>query len=546
MELLNTDILVIGKGIAGLMASWCARKSGAKVIVLGLGGGASGWLQGVNIALGHADPTDSPKVHAQDLLREGCHINDPELVHDTVEAAIPAFLELVNQGVEFAREDGIFLQRLSSGSTYPRCCYVPAMMWGPKAARVLSAALKANGVEFMRLRAIRLFAASGRVCGVVAVSPRGRRVTVIGAKAVIMASGGVGGLFARSTYPNDVAGSTYAMAAHVGAALADMEFIQFEPLVGFNPAAIRGYVIPTTLFGDGATMRDVAGRRFLLESRPQGEAGIGKEDLVRQMARMREEARTLKSGGVWLDATTVSSAALASYPWLSKFMRRHSIDMTRDKVEVWPAAHTCLGGLIVDRERHSTVPGLYAVGEAAAGVHGAGRLAGGSGTDVLASGYIAGKAAAEAAKGRFAVSDRDMLEAMRDVVDPDAPVCCETDESLTRTAEEAADILAEAAGMVRDGEALECASRRLDHLLRDVRTGGLCHPAAMRLRVFDRLLVSDIIVKAALRRRESRGAHLRRDFPECDERFSRSLLSALPDVQAEMFLASITSEALKC
>ena len=392
------DVVVVGRGIAGLIAALKANDAGASVLVLGAGNGASVWLQGVNVAFGHADARDSPEVHADDILREGYGLGDRGIAADTAENALSILSELDALGVGFAREGDFFRQRHASGSTYPRCCFVPGMMWGRRTRAVLTEVLLSrSNVRFETACAIRVLCQNERACGVLAVRPRGGEPMVYECSAVVLASGGVGNVFAHSTYPTDIIGSSYAMAFHAGARLIDMEFIQFEPLVAYDPKKIRGYVVPTTLFGDGATLRDRTGRRFLLDSRPQGEAGIGKETLVLAMAGMARDGRAGDGGEIWLDAREVPETTLESYPWLYPYLKEHGINLTRDQLPVLPAAHTSLGGIAVDRRRRSSVRGLFVAGEAAGGLHGAGRLAGGSGTDVLASGTRAGVEAAASA-----------------------------------------------------------------------------------------------------------------------------------------------------
>ena len=171
---------------------------------------------------------------------------------------------------------------------------------------------------------------------------------VIGTGAVVLASGGAGGIFEHSTYPRDVTGTSYAMAYHAGARLMDMEFIQFEPLVAYAPKALRGFVIPTTLFGDGATLRDKDGKRFLLEVRPQGEAGIGKETLVLAMADMARRGRAEASGAVWLDARAVPRQVLEGYPWLFPYLAKRGVDLACELVALLPGT-TIEGAMSVAR-----------------------------------------------------------------------------------------------------------------------------------------------------------------------------------------------------
>ncbi|AZQ67959.1 FAD-binding protein [Silicimonas algicola] len=513
---ISAAVVVIGEGIAGLVAALRARDAGASVLIVGLGGGASGWLQGVNVVVDGADNQDTTSAHRDDILREGCGINIPTMVEDTVSAAQQAFRALRELGVGFAEVDGKLVLRHASGSSRPRCCFTPSAMWGGQAATILRRALKTRSVQRKRLRVLRLIVNGGRVRGVVAQDPRGGNPVMIDAGAVILASGGVGSLFAQSTYPRDVYGASAALALRAGAELADMEFLQFEPLVGHAPKEISRYVIPTTLFGDGAVMRDVNGRRFLLERRPQGEAGIGKEDLVREMARQSAAGTTLKEGGLWFDATGLDPSIIDRYPWLATFMRKHEIDMTQSPVAVWPAPHTCLGGVAVDRDRQSRVGGLFAAGEAAAGVHGAGRLAGGSGTDVLAAGWIAGAAAARvAAATRFGTMPTSLNYNICSPADADG-------RALTQVNAEVSQCLSNAAGIVRNGETLADAANQLARLAEGLGASSE-NPLSPAAATADRILVGRAIIESALARCESRGAHLRSDYPATDALQARSL-----------------------
>lgn len=500
------DVLVIGQGVAGLLAAHAAAESGARVLVAGLGNGASSWLQGVNVPLGHADPRDTPDMLAADITREGYGLSDPELVRATAAEAPEVFDLLVSLGVEFAVDGGVFRQRHASGSTYPRCCFVHSAMWGPVTIQALRSDLrKRRNVALVKAHLVRLLRDGERVIGAAGYEPRTGNPLVLAAPRVVLASGGVGGLYEHSTYPSDVFGSSYAMAFHAGAVLTGMEFIQFEPLVAFEPKPIRGYVMPTTMFGDGATLRDASGLRFLLETRPEGEAGIGKEELVYAMAEMVRVGRAASSGAVWFDARPIPEKILEGYPWFWRFFRKHAIDPTREMIEVLPAAHTCLGGIKVDVQRRTTVPGLFAAGEAAAGIHGAGRLAGGSGTDVIVSGHRAGLSAAS--DSAPAAEPRAALALARSLFAGTGRV---PGGHYERSVRRARAIMSSAAGLWRDETSLSAALIEIRDLFESC-SGPVASPASVRLALQDRLTVSGMILESALARRESRGAHQRLD-----------------------------------
>jgi aspartate oxidase len=533
MQTEQTDVVVVGAGVAGLVAALRASNEGARTLVLSEGGGASCWLQGVNVALGHVDARDSPSVHFDDIVREGYGLSNRDLVQDTTQHAVDVFEELHALGVGFAQDGKRFRQRFASGSAYPRCCYVPGMMWGPKARQVLTAALKArSNVTFKRAHVLRVLTDEGRAIGVAATLQRTGAPILVDAGAVLLASGGVGGVFEHSTYPRDVTGASYAMAWHAGARLVDMEFVQFEPLVAYEPQAVRGFVIPTTLFGDGATLRDKDGMRFLLEVRPQGEPGIGKETLVLAMADMARCNRAETDGAVWLDARAVPRQTLESYPWLYPYLAKRGIDLACDQVALLPAAHTSLGGILVDRHRESSVPGLFAVGEAAGGVHGAGRLAGGSGTDVLASGSRGGLAAAQCGLGRNPAGRA--REVFARLFNEEALLIPPTRrQRLVHS--EVRSLMSHAAGIWRNGEDLSRALTRVRELHEELAPQKPVPAGSYAVVLADILLVAAIILESALARRESRGAHQRIDFPDTDPLGASAVIEPKQSALAESF-----------
>jgi aspartate oxidase len=279
--------------------------------------------------------------------------------------------------------------------------------------------------------------------------------------------------------------------------------------------------MPTTLFGDGALLRDKDGRRFLLEFRPWGEAGIGKEELVLAMAEMARRGRAEPSGAVWLDARDVPVAVLEGYPWLHRFLLTKQIDLTRDLVAVFPAAHTCLGGLVVDVSRAATVGNLFAAGEAAAGVHGAGRLAGGAGTDVLVSGAKAGEAAAASAETWASWSV--LTDLYSDSFTENALPHQGPSPQQAKIRRRCQELMGEVAGIWRTAETLRSALAEIHQMFMHVEPTTPVSPASYHVKLADMLLVSGMVVACALRRRESRGAHQRSDYPDTNRTFATSL-----------------------
>ena len=514
MQTDQADVVIVGAGMAGLIAALKASHEKSSVLVLSKGAGASCWLQGVNAAVKQSNSPDSPKIHFEDIVREGYGLSNPDLARDTAIHAIEVLEELRELGVNFAEDNGFLKQRHASGSTYPRCCYVSGMMWGPKARRVLISALKKRpNVTFKHAHVLRVLVDKDRAVGVAAVMAPSGRPFAVSSSAVILASGGVGGIYDHSTYPRDVTGSSYALAFHAGAQLIDMEFMQFEPLVAYEPKSIRGYVIPTTLFGDGATLRDKHGERFLLEVRPQGEPGIGKETLVLSIADMARQNRAQSSGAVWLDARSVPKQVLDGYPWLFPYLMKRGVDLTKDQVAILPAAHTSLGGILVNQDRESTISGLFAVGEAAGGIHGAGRLAGGSGTDVLASGSRAGKAAT---LNQHALLNTSEINKLFSNMFTHEVVSMTPTPQERKLHSELRALMSKSGGIWRDEKNLCEGIDKLKKIQDKISFSYPIPAGSFSVILEDMLLVSNLILKSALSRCESRGAHQRTDHIDTD------------------------------
>lgn len=403
---LTTDVLVLGGGLAGHRAAVAARESGADVTMLYAGRGASPHLICFNVPLDAQDPRDSGAVYVEDMLRGGCHLNDRPLV-ETLAADTPAVLaELEAIGVEFVRRDGRYAVRDLAGSTYPRGVYSPHGL-GPSALRRLEARGRALGVRFVPgWKVIGLLTDGPDVAGALAVRRRTGEVLAVRARAVVLAMGGLGRLYEDSTYPVDVAGDAYALGYDAGARLVDMEFVQFEPTVVVHPAGCRGMEMPTAMLGDGAHLKNVRGERFMFRVNPgHGETRIEKARMSLAIQREIDEGRGLADGTVLFDTTVVSPDLLEGYTSHMKRLRSAGVEPTRQAPHVRPAAHSMMGGLRIDRDGWSGVPGLWAGGEAAGGVHGASRLAGNSGSDILVFGARAGRAAA--ASLRNAPTSRD-------------------------------------------------------------------------------------------------------------------------------------------
>lgn len=473
--------LIVGAGLAGLSAALEAAKAGARVLVVTpeplLNACSSAWAQGGMAAALTAQ--DSAERHARDTEAAGAGLVEPVAARALTDAGRETVEWLAALGAPFDRDaDGGFVVSLEAAHSVPRV----ARVGGDGAGRaILSAVVAAVRAEKLievwddaRLKAL-LQDADGRVVGAVVV--RGDRLVEITATAVVLATGGAGGLFAATTTPAALKGEGMALAARAGAEILDPEFVQFHPTaidVGLDPAPLA----TEALRGEGARLIDGQGR-FLLGA--EADADLKPRDVVaRAVHAARAEGR-----GAFLDArTAIGEAFPHEFPAVFAACMRSGLDPRVSPIPVMAACHYHMGGIAADADGRTTVAGLYAVGECAAtGVHGANRLASNSLLEAAAFGRRAGVAAAlETGGGRPAPAE----------IAPDLPEAAMAELRTAMTAH---------AGVVRDAEGLSALIALIDRLETQ-------HGAAAVL------LAARLIAQAALDRRESRGGHYRSDYPQ--------------------------------
>jgi succinate dehydrogenase/fumarate reductase flavoprotein subunit len=522
LEHVHTDVLVLGGGLAGYRAAAVARQLGADVAIAYRGHGASPYVIGFNAPLGHADERDSPQVFFDDMVRGGYGLNDRRLVRVLAEQSVRAYEELAALGVPFAhRADQAgqrkALQRHLSGNSYARSVYI-AEGTGRALIQALTAHARDAGIQAIGgHKVLDLLRDGDEVVGALLWKPHTQTLTAVRARAVVLAMGGIGRLYAGSTYPADVGADAFGLALDAGARLIDMEFVQFEPVVTVWPEACRGMEMPTAMLGDGAQLRNALGERFMLAHNPPlGERGIEKARLALYIQREIDEGRGLPPGGVQFDTTVLASAQLESYVSHCSRLRSAGVDPARQAPIVAPAAHSIMGGVAIDDRGWSGVPGLYVGGEAAGGVHGASRVAGNGCADTLVFGALAGRGAVD---GLLHERRRDWagiegaalarLQALDGGADSDA----------AQAKDAIRDTLARRAGIWRDGPGLSDglhAVGEIDARLRQTRAAHIADAVGL-IESRRMACTARTILGAALSRTESRGAHQRTDFPERDD-----------------------------
>jgi succinate dehydrogenase / fumarate reductase, flavoprotein subunit len=531
------SVLVVGTGAAGLRAAIELAERGVQVLCVGKRRRddahtvlASG---GINAALGTMDPEDSWQQHAADTLREGYWLSDPASVELLCREAPGAIEDLVRFGARLAREDdGRLTQRFFGAHRYRRTCFAGDYT-GREIQRVLVDRAAAVGVEVRDdVYLTRLLVHDGRVFGAYGfdVDDGSRRLIV--ADAVVLAAGGHTRIWRRSSSRRDEnTGDAMRLAAETGCRLRDMELVQFHPTGMVFPEESAGTLVTEAVRGEGGVLRNANGERFMERYDPE-RLELSTRDRV-ALANYTEiaEGRGTEHGGVLLDISHLDREhILERLPRMYRqFVDLAMLDITTTPMEVAPTAHYSMGGVRVDPETHATdVEGLYAVGECAAGVHGANRLGGNSLAECLVFGRVVGAEAARwSAELDVQVRDRAAIDEAREEVD--AMLARRGDEFARPVQRALRDLMSEHCGVVRSEDSLREGLRALDEIRERTRAlevrpdiagyADLAHAFDLH----GSLLAAQATLECAIERRESRGAHNRSDFPEQDPRLRVNL-----------------------
>ena len=577
MQTTEHDVLVIGAGGAGLRAAIEASAAGARVglVTKSLLGKAHTVMAegGIAAALANVDGRDDWKTHFADTMRGGQYVNDPAMAEFHAREAPDRVRELEAWGAVFDRtDDERILQRNFGGHKYPRLAHV-----GDRTGLEMIRTLQDHGIHLgmevhMEWTITRLLTDGGRVVGAFGYDRERGRFHLFRASAVVLATGGIGRAFRITSNSWEYTGDGHALAYAAGAELIDMEYVQFHPTGMVWPPSVRGILVTEGVRGEGGVLRNSEGRRFMFDDIPdlyanqtasdpeegwrytQGDKDarrppelLTRDHVARCIVREIREGRGSPHGGVFLDIAWIREKLKDGPAHIRRklpsmyhqFKELAGIDITAEPMEVGPTTHYVMGGVRVDGETQmSRVPGLFAAGECAGGLHGANRLGGNSLSDLLVFGKRAGQYAAayasENPRGDHASAEGEQSEsASAEALAPfDDPAGGAEAVNPYAIQSELQDLMQDRVGIVRNQEQLESGLEgvlALRERSAGVRVDGNrswnpgWHTA---LDLPNLLLVSEAVARTAALRKESRGAHFREDHPGKDDHWGRTTLVA--------------------
>jgi succinate dehydrogenase / fumarate reductase, flavoprotein subunit len=535
-ETVETDVLVIGAGGAGLRAAIAAAEAGRRVLVVckSLLGKAHTVMAegGIAAALHNVAYQDTWEVHFADTMKGGKMINDWRMAEIHARESPERVLELERWGAVFDRTwQGRIHQRPFGAHTYPRLAHIGDRT-GLELLRTLQdRAVHTAGVDVhMEITIFKLLKAGGRLAGALAYRRADGSLILYRCGALIVASGGAGKMYRVTSNSWESTGDGTALAYDAGAQLRDMEMVQFHPTGMVWPAGVRGILVTEGVRGEGGVLRNKDGERFMERYDPERMELSSRDVVARAINSEVGAGRGSPHGGVFLDITHRTPDYIKrKLPSMhEQFLKLAKVDITKEPMEVAPTIHYIMGGIKVDPETgQSSVDGLFAAGEAAAGLHGANRLGGNSLSDLLVFGKRAGEAAA-ASRGidANAAAQLDQEEIDAAIGSLMAPLDRPAGENPFALQGEIQETMSKHAPIVRDGPMLEAGLERILELQARAETcgtGGSRSPAfnpgwhtANDLRSM--LVNAEALLRAALARKESRGAHARSDFPKTDDR----------------------------
>ncbi|MGB3544706.1 L-aspartate oxidase [Rubrivirga sp.] len=550
---ISLDVLVIGAGAAGLRAAIELAEADRDVLVIGKrkhGDAHTVWAAGgINAALGSLDPEDRWDIHAADTLNEGHLVNDARAVEVLARNAPERVLELDRWGADFSRtDDGEINQRYFGAQSFRRTCF-KGDVTGRAILEALVGQAKRLGIPYRQNTFVTeiLTTDDGRAVGAIAYDMDTGEPIVFHARAVVLAAGGHTSVYTRSSSrPDENTGDAQALAYNAGAPLRDMEFVQFHPTGKLWPEEERGHLVTEAVRGEGGRLFNTEGERFMERYSPKQMELDARDVVARANYAEIQAGRGTPNGGVWLDISHREDEYLRDrLPRMVQEFADVGVDITSEPMEVAPTAHYAMGGVeVVDFETCETaIPGLFAAGESVAGVHGANRLGGNSLAETVVFGQIVGAHLAQTLpepadlptdRVQAALDRLDALEAADGTHEPLALI-----DRLRR-------IMWDHAGIIRDEDGMIEGLAKLQALRRDaadlrVQADRTSDRFEQAVNLGFMITTSEAILRAALERAESRGAHYRSDHPETAPEWRKNI-RVTKDADGRMALDAVPAQ----
>ncbi len=568
-ETIDQDVLIVGAGGAGLRAAIAVRGAGLScgVVCKSLLGKAHTVMAegGAAAALNNMGEGDSWKVHFRDTMLGGQYLNNPRIVEIFAKEAIDRVLELEEYGAVFDRTpEGRIAQRPFGGHTYRRLNHVGDRTGLELIRTVQDKAVSLQPRFYMETTVTRLLKAGDRVVGAVGYNRQTGKFVVFRARAVVLATGGWGRMYQYTSNSWESTGDGAAMAFEAGAELQDMEMVQFHPTGMLWPPGVRGILVTEAVRGEGGILRNSKGERFMFKPEYMPEHYVGKyaeseeeahawltdkaknrrppellpRDVVaRAIYKEVKAGRGTEHGGAHLDVTHRGASEIKrKLPSMyDQFLSLGDVDITAQPMEIYPTIHYTMGGIRVEPETcASSLPGLFAAGECAAGLHGANRLGGNSLTDILVFGRRAGIGASQAAASA-SLAEPDTGQIEEEIATMLAPLSADSGENPYALSMELQEAMQTGAMIERTEEGLSKCLEKVAELRGRARklkvTGGrIYNPGWHTARDLQfTLRISQAIVQCALERQESRGAQWRADYPDKSDEWGKVNLIARKD-----------------
>jgi len=528
-ETIDTDVLVIGAGGAGSRAAIEAAKYNVQVTLLSkelLGKAHTCMAEGgVNAALANVDPADNWQVHFKDTVVGGAWLNNQRLVEILVKEASDRIFDLEEYGAVFDRTpEGKIMQRPFGKQTYRRTCYA-ADRTGHELMATLVEEVRRRNIDVLdEIFVANLLTSGGRVAGAIAIDYKSGNFLVFRAKAVVLASGGAGRLYRITTNAAQDTGDGYAAAYRIGAKLVDMEMVQFHPTGMVYPESHKGQLVTEAVRGEGGLLFNIKKERFMQRYEPKLMELAGRDVVARSIATEILEGRGTPQGGVYLDVSHLPANVIEErLPSMLRQFLDVGVDIRKEPMQVAPTAHHFMGGVQINENAETNIPGMYAAGEIAGGIHGGNRLGGNALADTQVFGKRSGENAAKyALKNPLPPTDkkqinRETRHAKKFFKEREGLRPVEIKNKLTS-------LMWDKVGIFRTGKEIQEAISEIERI-KEKDIPQLCvmdtktrynREWIEALEIGNMVLVAEMVAKTALMRTESRGAHYRRDFPKTD------------------------------